>query len=385
MPAKKVMKTIGKKKLGAGRLSRFMKGIIFGMFLAGLPYSEIADETDPPKSTVGNTVATCEARGGMEWDGDYRNPNIARRGFQMALALQEQIRKLVFKLRGSVKVTAAVVMKKLPKVRTYHIRTIQRVISAAGLAWLARRRKTWIPEKHKKARLAWWRWIHKQTPAFLKKFAYTDGTVFYIARTETEHGDKKRLALGRYVWRMAEGSDALFEECIGPSVYAKAQGKPVRVWGLLANGMLFVHVFPEGTVMNRWEYEWLLNHRFPPWLRKAFGPKRSTVHLVQDHEKALWCDEPLAAMDANDIHLLRNYPKCSQDLNPAETAWRELRARLDETMPTKMETRGEFIARLRNAVSWLNSNRADYFMKICNSQVEWADDVKAMKGGRAKH
>ena len=134
-----------------------------------------------------------------------------------------------------------------------------------------------------------------------------------------------------------------------------------------------------------WEYEWLLNHRFPSWLRKAFGPKRSTVHLVQDHERALWCDEPLAAMDANDIHLLRNYPKCSQDLNPAETAWRELRARLDETMPTKMETRGEFIARLRNAVSWLNSNRADYFMKICNSQVEWADDVKAMQGGRTKH
>ena len=54
-------------------------------------------------------------------------------------------------------------------------------------------------------------------------------------------------------------------------------------------------------------------------------------------------------------------------------------------MPTKMETRGEFIARLRNAVSWLNSNRADYFMKICNSQVEWAEDAKAMKGGRTKH
>ena len=44
---------------------------------------------------------------------------------------------------------------------------------------------------------------------------------------------------------MADGSDGLYEDCVGPSSYYKAQGIPVRIWGLLANGQLFVAVRPK--------------------------------------------------------------------------------------------------------------------------------------------
>ncbi len=43
-----------------------------------------------------------------------------------------------------------------------------------------------------------------------------------------------------------------YEDCVGPSSYWKAQGLPVRVWGLLANGVLHITVLPEGNCMNRW-------------------------------------------------------------------------------------------------------------------------------------
>ena len=60
------------------------------------------------------------------------------------------------------------------------------------------------------------------------------------------------------------------------------------------------------------------------------------------------------------VHLLENYPKCSQDLNPIETAWREVRNRLYHTQPKNQETRSAFVLRLRAAVSWTNRNRADF-------------------------
>ena len=52
------------------------------------------------------------------------------------------------------------------------------------------------------------------------------------------------------MWRMADGSDGLYEDCIGPSSYTKAQGLPVRVWGMLANGVFSYAVLAEGGRMS---------------------------------------------------------------------------------------------------------------------------------------
>ena len=90
-------------------------------------------------------------------------------------------------------------------------------------------------------------------------------------------------------------------------------------------------------------------------------------------------------MRDNGIKLIKNYPKCSQDLNAIETAWRELRARLYVTQPVCQETREAFIIRLRAAVSWINVNRAAYLKELCLSQKARATDVRKANGGRTKH
>ena len=90
-------------------------------------------------------------------------------------------------------------------------------------------------------------------------------------------------------------------------------------------------------------------------------------------------------MRQSNIALLETFPKCSQDLNPIETAWREVRSRLDNTQPVAMETRSDLILRLRLAVAWVNRNRMEYLAKLCPSQKRWAKDVKKADGGRAKH
>ena len=139
--------------------------------------------------------------------------------------------------------------------------------------------------------------------------------------------------------------------------------------------------------MNRWWYEWLIRARFPRWLSTAFGGGYDPVYLVQDHEKALWTDEPREAMRAVGVRLLEAYPKCSQDLNPIETAWREVRNRLDETVPVDREPRKDFIQRLRRAVAWVNTNRAEYLQHLCTSQKERTQDVldATPPGARTKH
>ena len=211
----------------------------------------------------------------------------------------------------------------------------------------------------------------------LARWAYSDGTVFYLDMTEAELASGRRAALGPMVYRMADGSDALCEDCIGPSLYQKAQGTPVRVWGLLVKGKLNITVLAEEHCMNRWRYAWIIKHRFPDWLDGC-------DKIVQDYEKCLRCAEPLAEMAALDISVLEEHPKYGQDLNAIENAWKLLRDRLYITMPTHLERREDFIPRLWNAVRWINANQHKALLYLCNNQKERAAAVALNGGGRTK-
>ena len=161
-----------------------------------------------------------------------------------------------------------------------------------------------------------------------------NGTVFYRDRTDAENQSTQRAALGGDVWRQTDGSDALFEECVGPSTYAKAQGDPIRIWGMLADDKLFFHILPKGWSMNRWYYRWLIANKFPQW-------RGNCKYIVQDFEACLRCAEPLEAMASIGMSLVEGHPKYSQDLNAIENAWKLLRDRMAETLPSHLESRDD--------------------------------------------
>lgn len=372
------------------RLTPFQRGMIYMGFLVSLTLNDIADKVSkdkksiPSVQTVSNTIEHAKTHGGSKWDGVLDSD--AGRPRKTDTALDKQILSLVFQKRGSAKVTAAYVRKVLKSARKVALRTIQRRIREAGLRWLRRRRKTLLTKAHRDERLEWAVFVQEQTTAMLARWAYSDGTSFYLARTDEMLLDKRRAALGTHVWRAADGHDALFEDCVGPSSYAKAQGSCVRIWGLLFAGMLCIYVLPHGERMNASWYTWLIENRFRMWLDMAF-PYGSKVFLVQDHEACLWSEEPVDSMQDENIELLENYPPCSQDLNPIEVAWRELKNRLDMTQPVAFETRPQFIQRLNRAVVWVNKHRADFLWEICHSQKACAKDVveATPPGARTKH
>ena len=86
----------------------------------------------------------------------------------------------------------------------------------------------------------------------------------------------------------------------------------MKVWGLLANGRLYVYVLPEGESMPKKRYAWLGKPRMATWPADAANDHRAGF-LVQDHERARWGDEAKEAMRDHGLRLLENYPKCSQD------------------------------------------------------------------------
>ena len=373
------------------RLSVPLKCIIYGMWLAGHSVADILaeivkpDGSTPSEVAVRTAISFVAASGGIYWSG-VTEKHGGGRPRSTNVALDKKIVKTVFKHRGKAKVTVEFLRKVIPAARRIPTRTLSRRLADAGLAWLRRRRKTLVSVQYKPARMAWAAWVNARQASTLARWMYTDGTTFYLARTVPESDQKNRLALGPHVYRMADGSDALFEDCVGPSSYAKAQGMQVRMWGLLLNGILFLYFLPKGEAMTHARYAWIIEHKFPGWIEKPFGKRFKRIpFLVQDHERALWKEGPLQAMQTFGISLLKNFPKCSQDLNPIEVVWRELRERLYTTQPVEMESRDDFIARARNAVSWVNKNRKGYLKYLCSCQKEWAQDVEDAEGARTKH
>ena len=68
--------------------------------------------------------------------------------------LVKKIVRLVFRYRGSVRVTVAFLKKKVFAACRLSTRTLQRKLCDAGLAWLRRRRKTFVSKEYKAPRMA---------------------------------------------------------------------------------------------------------------------------------------------------------------------------------------------------------------------------------------
>ena len=127
-------------------------------------------------------IEFCKERGGVKWDGV---PGHDGRGRQReAIAAEDHgIRNLVFKHRGSVKVTVQYAKQKLPKLRRFGNSLAERRLREFCLQWLRRRKRSWVPSMHKKARLDSAKWVLGRTAPTLARWIYTDGTTFYLART----------------------------------------------------------------------------------------------------------------------------------------------------------------------------------------------------------
>ena len=108
--------------------------------------------------------------------------------------------------------------------------------------------------------------------------------------------------------------------------------------------------------------------------------------LVCDYEGCLRSDAAVHALEKINLPSVEDYPVSSQDFNAMENVWAILKQRLDETVPKALESREDFVKRLKSAVQWANRARADQLWRLCTDQKERADECLKMNppGGRTK-
>ena len=369
------------------RMNVWSKGMVWGMHLVGTSRNEIrklvakTDGSTPSMKAIDDVLA--KKRADKTWEGEADHPG---RPQELSEKEREELLKLVIDERGQRKVTVTYCKKKLVFLRRVTDRTVVNALHDVGLKWLCRRMKAWVSPDHKKARKAYAKKMLKRHFETLRRFAYTDGTTFYLARAAEEKEQKNRLGLGRFVWRDSSGKDGLYDDNVAPSLYAKAQGLPVKIWGFLANGRLEYFVLPANgpkktTHMNGKNYRKLVDSKFAAWRKSCFGSDEK-VFLVQDHERCLWQDGCLASLRKAGCDVEQDYPPSSADLNAIENAWKLVRERLMETEPVDLESRSAFLTRLRRCVDWVNTNRAGQLRYLCTNQKERAEEVLRLKGAR---
>ena len=388
-----IKRKLNKKPARAGvaswsRLSVFNKGVVWGMHVAGLKRSDMlahvqkTDGSEPRLHAIDDVVAKKTAN--PKWEGESTHTGRPR---ELDAKEEKDLVRLVFKMRGKTKVTIPYCQKKLPFLRRVDATTVARALERAGLAWLTRRLKSWVPPEHKEERMCYSRILKNRREATMLRFGFTDGTTFYLARCDNEALQKQRGALGKMVWKMASGRDGLWDANVGASLYAKAQGLPVKIWGFLANGRLEYFVLPmdgpkKTTHMNGTRYNELVQSKFAAWRHNCFHDSQS-VYLVQDHEACLWQKRNLDALRGAGF-VVEPFPKSSPDLNAIEGIWGRLRQLLTEREPTQRETRAEFLLRLRRTVSWMNDNEKENMLRLCRNLKERADDVLENLGAKTK-
>ena len=368
-------------EMTAPRLTPFEVGQIVALHRKGYAYRIISESiirSDPEApapsfGAIGQAIRRWEAD--PSWTGERARGSGRPR--KTTATADARIVESVKKWRGKRKMTSTMLRRMEPAAKTVSPRTLRRRLNEAELHWFRRRRKTLVPESAVQPRLQWAAWILSLAAPFLKRFVFTDGVAFYLDRSQADFASSQRAALGLYVWRQADKRDALYQDCVAPSTYRKAQGPVVRVWGLLHKSQLRIRVLEARVRMNRWEYEYTVRTHFQKWLAGARWPV-----LVQDNEKSLWCAEPQAALQDLGIQVCTRHPAHSADLNPIENVWALLRDRLADTAPAHMEDRDQFIARLRLAVAWINRNKKAHMQKLAGNLKQRARDVNDNEGHR---
>ena len=156
------------------RMTAYRRGIMYGLALVGFTMQEIVDEVEKPDGsspdlkTVRGVLLACEANGGMAWDGASVQSK-AGRPRTSTDEVDKKIVALVFRMRGSAKVTSEFVRKLIPSARKLSARSIRRRLADAGLKWLTRRRKTLVPKMYKTLRMEWAEWVFRRTATTLAR------------------------------------------------------------------------------------------------------------------------------------------------------------------------------------------------------------------------
>ena len=121
------------------------------------------------------------------------------------------------------------------------------------------------------------------------------------------------------------------------------------------------------------------------WEKKMFPRAGSTkLPIVKDFEKFLRQRRNIKAEEAAGLKTLPQHAKLAPDLNAMENVWDLIQDRLLPTAPVEMDSRTEFIKRLRRTVTWMNTHAKVQIRGVCWNQQKRAAHVLKLSGARCR-
>ena len=375
------------------RFNTFAKGKIVGKAEEGVSRKRIRDTVRKKDGKKGSMRAIdqilAHARADDAWEGD--ESRAGGRPHELCAGEVLKLQELMQDEVGLAKVTMPYCKKRLFFLRRLSKECLRQALRRLGYGWRLRRSKAAIAKKYKPERLDWSAWVVRQPKVDLDRYAYVDGTTFHLSRTAEEHEDQRRASLGKYCYRLLDGSDSLEDKNVGASSYAKSQGQPIKIWGFFCDGRLEYMVLPKDynkagkeTTQNMTgvRYRAMVSKHFAKWRKKCIP--RGRVFVVKDYERFLRAEMTIEAEEKSGCDQVPKYPKCSPDFNAIEGWWRKLKLHLEEREPSGKEKRADFLRRLRRAVDHLNSKCREQGRALCRNQKERARMCKKLKGARTK-
>ena len=130
--------------------------------------------------------------------------------------------------------------------------------------------------------------------------------------------------------------------------------------------------------------EQMVKRNFKTWRRKMF-PRAGATKLpliIKDFEDFLRQERNLKAEQAAGLKTLPQHPKVAPNPNAIENVWDLLQDRLLLTALVEMESRTDFIQRLRRTVTWMNTNARAHMHGLCRNQKKRAAEVLKLSGAR---
>ena len=236
--------------------------------------------------------AVAKAKSDPAWQGE--DSSAGGRPQSLLPTEVQALKQLIHDEVGLARVTIPYCRKRLPCLKRVSAETVRRTLHRLGLAWRLRRNKAAVSRKYRPARRSYCNWVLCEPRRNLVRWAYVDGTSFYLARTPEEHADKQRASLGKHVWRLETGQDSLEDKNVGASSYAKAQGQPIKIWGVFCDGRLEYYVLPKAVTskakvatqhMSGRRYRHMVCTKFAKWRQNCWP--RGRVFIAKDYKRFL--------------------------------------------------------------------------------------------------
>ena len=178
------------------RFSSFARGKIVGKAEEGVTEERIRDTVRKKDGTRGSVrgirAVVAKARADPAWDGQDSRAG----GRPCALTAEDTaaLKQLIHEEVGLAKVTIPYCRKRLPCLKRVSNECVRRTLHRLGLAWRLRRGKAAVSRKYKPDRLRYARWVLRQPPAELRRWAYMDGTTLSFGEEGAQvHGTRPEV------------------------------------------------------------------------------------------------------------------------------------------------------------------------------------------------